>query len=729
MRLRFLTLALLGISATFPLSLFASSCVPSTKNPYPPDAAGGSGGAAANGGTSDGGNGGGTQSDPTLGGPCKTDDDCNDMIACTFDACDLTIEKCRFTPDDSVCSNSKYCDGIERCDNKLGCTFGEPVGCGDGDSCTLDKCVEETQTCVYTKRDADYDGDPDNHCGGKDCDDADPLVNSLVAEVCLNFKDDNCDGTIDEASCTTPVNDVCIEALEISEPGSYAMNTLAATYDYPGVCTASLVGAADVVAALVLPPGPPIDVELTARTQYQEVALTLAGQCGDPASEIVCSGPYSPPPIVGGRIAKILGRSLGDPNKTTALPVYVTTAPTGPVTLEVAFFPASQEPTHETCGTAMVAPFDIPFPVTVVDAAKDLASGCSPATGELVYSFTLDQPQNVDIYATSTDGDGFPVLSLRNPNCALPEDEIACHFGQNAHLVAKSLPAGTYYLATAATAPTSMLVTIELSPATPAPLDDVCPGAPPLAANQTISIPLEDHQDNVQLGCLPGAVDAVYTLNLTEPSDVLLVERISLADTGAVSLVKPQCDSVDDQLACGAGAPSPVRASAHNVPAGEYRVVAESMQGSPVELSAFVRKAIPPTLVPFADSCADVLTIPSTGGFFQGTTANAAADFDAGCDQAGVPENGAPEQLLKLVLPASKRVILDMMGSSYSTLLDVRKGPDCPGTEVPLACAAGYYPSRSYLDLTLAAGTYFIQVDGYNAAAGPWFLDVRVVEP
>ena len=75
------------------------------------------------------------------------------------------------------------------------------------------------------------------------------------------------------------------------------------------------------------------------------------------------------------------------------------------------------------------------------------------------------------------------------------------------------------------------------------------------------------------------------------------------------------------------------------------------------------------------------------------------------------------------------RVILDMLGSSYATLLDVRKGPDCPGTEVPLACAAGYFVQRSFLDLTLSAGTYFLQIDGYAGQAGPWFLDVRVVDP
>jgi hypothetical protein len=36
---------------------------------------------------------------------------------------------------------------------------------------------------------------------------------------------------------------------------------------------------------------------------------------------------------------------------------------------------------------------------------------------------------------------------------------------------------------------------------------------------------------------------------------------------------------------------------------------------------------------------------------------------------------------------------------------------------------------RSYLDLDLPAGDYFVQVDGYAGAFGNWFLDVFVLPP
>ena len=67
--------------------------------------------------------------------------------------------------------------------------------------------------------------------------------------------------------------------------------------------------------------------------------------------------------------------------------------------------------------------------------------------------------------------------------------------------------------------------------------------------------------------------------------------------------------------------------------------------------------------------------------------------------------------------------------SAYRTLLDVRKGPTCPGTEVLQGCGIGQPPRRSFLDLTLDAGVYFIQIDGHALEEGPWFLDVHVVDP
>jgi hypothetical protein len=253
-------------------------------------------------------------------------------------------------------------------------------------------------------------------------------------------------------------------------------------------------------------------------------------------------------------------------------------------------------------------------------------------------------------------------------------------------------------------------------------------GSPVMAPNVTIPVMLSTHEDDVNLGCNPGAVDAAYELDLAAASDVLLVERIAQGDTGSVALSTPAC-TPQTTLVCQEGGSSPVRGAKHNVPPGAYRVVAQSLLAEDVELTAFVRDAVPPTLVAFAGGCNEVFPIPATGGFFQGNTANATPHFAAGCDEGGVMGAGANDQLLSLTLTAPQRVVFDMAGSGYNTILDIRQGPGCPGTEIPMACAVGFPPECSYLDLELGAGTYYIQVDGFQLAAGPWFLDVRVVDP
>jgi hypothetical protein len=697
----------------------------------------GLGGSTGTGGASTGGAGGapadaGPDADTTLGGPCTEDKQCDDGIACTLDRCDAKLGRCRFSPDDASCQDGLYCNGVERCDPKAGCQLGEPVGCSDSDPCTIDACVEATRSCSHGKRDVDQDGDPDDHCGGGDCNDQDPTVSSLVPEVCANGKDDNCNGKVDETPCTSPAHDTCLDPLEIKQPGSYAMDTTAAKLDYPTACKVqqSPPSARDVVAAVELPAGPPVDVEVTARTSSTDVAVAIASQCGDPASVLACGGPFGAP--MGGWLAKVRARGLGDPAKATAWPVYVTTSMGAPVTVDVLYLPATPAPTNETCGTAATLQPGVPVLADLVGATKDLASGCQQATGELVYRFDLAAKQNVTLYATSTDGDGMPAISLRGPGCALQSDEIACAMGawqQGAHLFWQDLGPGAYYVSVSASAPTTASLTLELSAPTPPPPNENCSGSPVLAPNHTLDVTMAGHQDDVNMGCLPGAVDVAYELDLPAKSDVLLVERIASGDVGAIELALPACAGPADLLACGAGAPSPVRTAKHGVPAGTYRVVAENTQGQPIEVTAFARDAVATTLVPFADACADALDIPTEGGLFQGNTANAKADFNAGCDQGGLPKGGAPDQLLRLTLAKKQRAIFDMGGSAYTTLLDVRKGPACPGTEIVNGCAVGYPPGRSFVDLTLDAGVYYVQIDGFNGDEGPWFLDVHVVDP
>lgn len=659
-------------------------------------------------------------SDAQVGRPCVDDAQCDDAIPCTFDRCSPETSRCVNSPDDTLCLDAVYCDGQEVCDALLGCVEGEPITCSDKDTCTIDACDEASLTCSHRPRDADGDGDPDRNCGGGDCNDTRPEISSLLPEICGNNLDDDCDGTIDEAECSAVGHDDCADALDVLAPGTYQLSTAGAAADHSASCRSTT--SVDVVAAIVVPGQAPMDVDLIARGS-SSLELAMASLCGDPSSELACNASVVGPS--GGFVSRLWRRSLAP----GAYPAYLFAPPGQTQELSVAFRPASSAPVNETCGSAESLPLGEHRVAQVVGVQADLASKCSAAPGELVYKFSLNSVRDVRVFAASVDGVGDPSISLRKATCADLSSEIVCHTGPNAQLFARALEPGTYYLAVSASAPSEIDVVVEASaPSTP-PVDEDCSSPPTLVPAQQVSIDLSTHVSDVDLRCLPGAADAVYALDVPQPSDLLVVQRLS-SDSGAVGLLAPSGgQSCGAEISCVRGDVSPVRLRRHGLAAGQHQIVAASVGATPVELTAFLRPASPPVLVAFADTCDQALQIPEEGGFFQGNTVNSTADYSAGCDFGVQPPGGAADQMLRLTLTAQRRVIFDMQGSGFQTLLNVRKGPSCPGAELSGACSVGYSSGRSYLDLVLEAGDYFVQVDGYNRASGPWYLDVFVVSP
>ncbi len=654
--------------------------------------------------------------DAALGAPCTDDPQCDDGVDCTFDACDPDQHRCRHTPDDARCDDGVYCDGRERCVAALGCRPDAVVTCDDRDACTIDRCVEASKSCAHAPRDADGDGDPDGHCAaGHDCDDRDPTVSSTRREVCANGKDDDCDGAIDEADCVTPSADACATALIVTAPGTYALSTFGAAKDYTATCGVSAgAGAHDVVVAVIVPPGPPKDLEVWASAPAGESSVALQRSCGDATSELAC-GP-------GAAKARVRARSV--PPGTYA--AIVTTAAETNVEVQVDLLDATTAPTNESCAAPAAIQADVAATVTLVDAKKDVATACAATTGELTYALTLTQAADVRVYGSTLRGTGTPVLGLRAPHCVAAADELRCRDAASGPLLARGLAAGTYVLTVAATAPIDASVLVRTSPPTTAPPGQTCAAPPLLVANVLTAVDLSGQEDAIKDGCLAGGANAAFDLPLAEASDVLLVGRFPQNVTGAVSFDAPACTDAT-RLLCATGA-SPTRVSKRGVPAGDYRVVVADDYGAQDNVTALVRKASAPVVVAGADTCATALDVPAEGGFFTGDTRTASPSFDNACDTPTAP-GGAPDQVLRLVLDAPRHVVLSMDGSTYTTILDVREGTTCPGTAVQNACYVGFNGARSFLDLSLAAGTYWLIVDGYANDKGPWNLDVRVLPP
>jgi hypothetical protein len=663
---------------------------------------------------------GGDEASPYLGGPCVDDAQCDDGIACTYDSCDMQAGRCLNVPDDTQCSDGVYCDGQEKCVPGHGCEPGPVVTCSMGDACQTAACVEATKSCEYTPRDLDMDGDPDGHCaGGHDCNDLDPQVSSLHPEVCSNGIDDNCNGLIDEAPCVVAQGASCSTAVTLGGPGTYSLSTAGAGDAFATLCSVTTPSAAlEVFGVVTVPPGPNVDLDVWATTSGVEVAVAIVASCGDATTELACGS--------GAKATSVRARASNVAPGTYY--VVVTTQSTSAVELEVDELPPSPPPTNVDCGTAMPITPGTPATVSIVDPPTDLPTACTPSTGELTYSFTLASPADVRIQASTLKGSGSVVFGLRDPGCTLASDEISCRTGSAVPIYEDSLPAGTYVVTVAATSPIDASLDVELSPATaPAP-DQTCAAPPAVAANTTASFDLSGHEDAIKDGCLAGAPNAAFDLALPSASDVLLVERLAETDTGGVALDSVSCDT-SGSLACATGT-TPVRVGKRNVPAGDYRAVVNDTLALQGTLDALVRPTVAPTILAAGASvdCTSAVDA-SQGGFFMGDTSTSAKTYTSACDAPTAPPEGEAAQVLALNLAQAQRVVLDMEGSAYTTILDVRQGPSCPGMPVSGACYVGFGAQKSFLDLELAAGQYQVIVSGYAGEKGSWELDVRVLPP
>jgi hypothetical protein len=695
----------------------------SESDPFVPEPGAAAGGANEGGSGGEGGN--DEPDDPGLGGPCVDDPQCDDGFDCTVDSCDLSLARCRHVAADAPCDDGVYCNGVETCSLTLGCRAGEVVTCGDRNTCTIDTCIEETQSCVHELRDADGDGDPTFDCTGTDCDDSDPYVSGEASERCGNQTDDDCDGDMDESDCVDPQYDRCGDALSIEETGSYEVSLLGAALDYPVSCEADVeledMVFRDVVLAIEVPEGDGRDVSVVATAPEGEVVLAATDRCGSAADETACE--LGVPLSAGGKVARLYFHDLAP----GAHAVYVAATLETMVFVRVDFREPTPAPENETCGTAAPLEPDVPVRAVLAGVGENIETACPSTTGDLVYGFELDEASDVRLSAVALDDYGEPVVSLRSLACTETDAELTCRYGSPRELFARALPAGSYRVGLFAHGPTEVELMLTLSSPTDAQPGEGCDDAPVLDFGETEQVTLSSRPDAVQIGCLVGAPDASFTLELPEVSDVLLAERGTPDEVNGLLLALDDCESPADVLACTVFEGS-VRTVARGLPAGKVRAVVESLSGKPVAVTAFRRPAAESVFVPRADECEDAVLIPEEGGRFEGTTQNAYADYTASCDYGGREPPGAPDQMLKLELEKPRRMVFDMGQSSYDTLLVLRDASDCPGSEITGTCAPGYVDARSYLDVELPAGSYWVQIDGYDGDSGRWVLDVFSTE-
>lgn len=648
------------------------------------------------------------------GPACMTDDDCDDGVECTRDRCSEGL--CLFQVDPASCDDEVFCNGQEICDPRRGCQPGPRESCDDGDVCTVDRCNEEMKTCDRTPRDLDGDGDPDFFCpGGTDCDDFDPTRNGMVAEVCADMLDNDCDATVDEPECGRPAHDVCDDALVIDASGTYVLNTGGAAPDYTIGCTGGV--RQDLVASIVVPAGGARDVSIEVQGDLFVTGASLRRDCTAATSEISCRTGY--PATVRARALEpgtyfLIISSLGGPGE-----VAVTVELSEPTPL----------PMNDTCATAT----DIPVPMggafrsSFIGVGDDTSVACgSGGQPDLFYTFTIPPSlgaQNVNVTLASATGEGvnFAILS----GCA--GTELRCAYGSPASARTYRLAPGTYVLVVEG--PSYVEVDYTLNVAFEAPSDppagDLCSSAIALTLGTRYSGTLVGAEDDLSIECSFRAPELVHRFSLSTASDVTVEANGGRSYLSAAVSSACPIPSGMRSLACVSGLPA--RGRLRNLAAGDYYVIVEGTRAGAYDLT--VTATSPPTVampVSGNDTCGTAAVIPPTGGLFTGSTATAMHQYaPSSCGSSGT----ARDVVFSLTLPARQRVTASTVGSTFDTVLYIL-GSTCSGSDIACDDDGGGGGGASLIDRTLEAGTYYFVLDAFSTTGGgDYTLEVLVQDP
>ncbi|MEM7249493.1 MAG: S8 family serine peptidase, partial [Acidobacteriota bacterium] len=151
---------------------------------------------------------------------------CDDGIACTIDSCNEASDSCDNGPDDSLCDDGIFCNGIETCDPAIGCQPGTPPSCDDGVGCTIDSCDGGNDACSNAPDDSACDDGL--FCNGTET--CDPVLGCQSgSDPCAG---QGCDEVTDEC-LSGPV--ARLESVVATVGGTATTISLTNTYDDPVV--------------------------------------------------------------------------------------------------------------------------------------------------------------------------------------------------------------------------------------------------------------------------------------------------------------------------------------------------------------------------------------------------------------------------------------------------------------------------------------------------------------
>jgi hypothetical protein len=353
-------------------------------------------------------------------------------------------------------------------------------------------------------------------------------------------------------------------------------------------------------------------------------------------------------------------------------------------------------PRHDVCEDALDVSAGGVFVVDNRGTIADYTLGCGGFRRDIVLTFRLDAPADVEIVA---EGSGLTAVALRT-RCEQLDTEIECASGFPGQVRSRSLLAGTYYAIVNDSGIGEMAIEVAFSEPTSPPTNETCTMPADVSAGGSFPGSFVDVTDDLATSCgATGAPDLVYSFTTTETQNVRLSLFSPSSDTMAFS-VRSTCDSEATQLRCVRGAPA--AALLHELPAGTYFVVVEGPSAREVDFQLDVAFEAP-SAAPAGDSCSNPVTLPLEATVL-GSLADKQDDHETSC---GFFYNDA---VYRFTLTQRRDVTVNVDGGGTFMYTSIR--PTCTNGETQLRCVSGS-PSRARLR-NLAPGTYYVVVESFR---------------
>ncbi len=479
----------------------------------------------------------------------------------------------------------------------------------------------------------------------------------------------------------------------------------------------------------------PSDVVITATpTGGDAVVLTLntAATCGDRAGELRCSNSSA---AGTGGVATLRASTLGPGTYAVA----VSSNRGNAAIVQATITPARPRSRGDVCPGVVVAPDGPPVSLSTMGFAADADHGTTCGSNgtpsgwvDSVFSYTLTSARDVTINVSAT-GAGDVAVGVATTCSDRATGLAGCATGNPSRRTLRNQAPGTYFVLvehrSAGTAGRTLVTTVTTAaPTLPGPADR-CPGValtPGVVARADVAALTPG---SATLSCLAGSrADAVFGFTAPTGQDVLI--NVAGSDSARVGYALQAPCGGTTVLGC-TGPGTNVWRRFQGLTAGQAYSIAAGTEGTAGTVSAqyLTVPAATATSVTGNESCMARRTIPATGGIFRGNSSGA-PQVIAQPPCGGLGCAGGRAVYYQITLTERRRIIANTLGSGFDTLLSINEGDACPGRPVMNGCNDDTVAQASQVDVTLAAGTYFIAVQGCGfRTGGDYTLDVAVVAP